>query len=175
MNDLERICPIGAARRRLVQLDIEQVNDEPAVVAIFDAAADIDSDMAEAAAHKAEGNGGKTTQGKLALKRRSGCASVTSLRRMSLAAVGIAEQTTNTTDTVDAKGESGSTSKIGFRRLSFFGTLHLLVHVSCTVRRKAVNVSMFDVICFCTEVDTLASPRRAEPRGSGSAEIDHAI
>jgi hypothetical protein len=108
VDDLERICPVEAARHRLVRLDIEEVDDEPALAAISDAAADVDSDMAEAAARKAQAIRVRNHVGKISTEEKARVRIGNEFVGNDLGSgVGIAYQTTNTADTVDAKGESG--------------------------------------------------------------------
>lgn len=107
VDDLEKICPVEAARRQLVQLAIEEVDDEPGLATIRDVAADTDKTLAEAAAQKA-------TQ--IAVNNRAGRIDIQEQARVRVGnefagdalgrRAGFVDQTTNMADTVGAKGAS---------------------------------------------------------------------
>ncbi|KAL8377078.1 hypothetical protein RB595_007968 [Gaeumannomyces hyphopodioides] len=70
VDDLEKIYPVKAARQ-LVEEEIEEVDDAPALMAVSDAGAEIDPVLAEAAAEKAKGIAVKICIGKVGTKERA--------------------------------------------------------------------------------------------------------
>ncbi|KAI5456226.1 hypothetical protein BGZ63DRAFT_435766 [Mariannaea sp. PMI_226] len=55
VDDLEKLFPMKITRRKLVDLEIEEVDDEPSLMALQDAAAGTDSVLSEAVTKKTEG------------------------------------------------------------------------------------------------------------------------
>jgi hypothetical protein len=106
VDDLETIWPVEAARRQLARLEIEEVNDEPALAAVQDAASRVDSILAEAAEHKAKGIAGKNYAGKIGTQDEARVRVGNEFAVGFLGRVSIVDQTSNTADTVDARGGS---------------------------------------------------------------------
>ncbi|KAK3379429.1 prion-inhibition and propagation-domain-containing protein [Lasiosphaeria ovina] len=107
VDDLEKICPVEAICRQLVQVEIEEVDDEPGLMAISDAASGVDSVFAAAAAQKAEGIAVKNRAGKI---NAQGDARVRVGNEYAEKVLGhgwgVADQTTNSAGVVDATGSS---------------------------------------------------------------------
>lgn len=103
VDDLEKIWPVEAVRRQLVQLEVEEVNDEPALAAIQNAATHVDSILAEVAEHKAMVIASRNHAGKVDTQDD---ARVRVGNEVADNSPGIADQTSNTADTVDARGKS---------------------------------------------------------------------
>ncbi|KAH6883907.1 prion-inhibition and propagation-domain-containing protein, partial [Thelonectria olida] len=82
VDDLEKLFPAEATRCKLVELEIEEVDDEPSLLALQDAAAGTDSVLSEAVAKKIEGIAGrnyaKDIKTEETVKVRVGCESGTS-------------------------------------------------------------------------------------------------
>ena len=107
IDDLEKICPVEAARRQLAQLEIEEVGDEPSLEIISNAATQVDPVLAGVAAQKLEG---------IAVQNRAGKTSTEDNARVRVGfqyaenvlryGMGIIDQTSNSVDGVDAKGDS---------------------------------------------------------------------
>ncbi|KAL5610634.1 hypothetical protein FOBRF1_006751 [Fusarium oxysporum] len=55
VDDLEKLFPVETTCRRLVELEIEEVDDEPSMLALYGAAVDTDKVLSEAVARKIEG------------------------------------------------------------------------------------------------------------------------
>ena len=83
VDDLETIWPVEAARRQLARLEIEEVKDEPALAAVQDAAASVDSVLAEAVEQKAEEIAGKNSAGKIGTQNKARVRVQRVLRRIS--------------------------------------------------------------------------------------------
>ena len=107
IDDLEKICPVEAARRQLAQLEIEDISDEPSLRAVSDAAAQIDPLFAEAAAQKLEGIATKIQVGKATAagkaRMRIGNQYTENVARYG---VRINDQTSTSVDTADAKEQA---------------------------------------------------------------------
>jgi hypothetical protein len=54
VDDLEKLVPVESARRTLVEMEIEEVVDEPSLIALRDAAADTDSNLSQVVANRLE-------------------------------------------------------------------------------------------------------------------------
>ncbi|KAK8859738.1 prion-inhibition and propagation-domain-containing protein [Apiospora arundinis] len=108
VDDLEAIWPVEAPRRQLVQVEIEEINDEPALEAIQDAATCVDSVLAEAAERKAAVIAGKNHAGQVGTheQARVRIGNEYAFAKNSSGLGGFADQTSNTADTVDARGMS---------------------------------------------------------------------
>ncbi|KAH7124960.1 prion-inhibition and propagation-domain-containing protein [Dactylonectria estremocensis] len=107
VDDLEKLFPVETTRRKLVELEIEEVDDEPSLMALQDAAVGTDSVLSEAVAEKIEGIAGrnyaKDIKGEEMARVRIGNEwSETALAR----GTGIADRTANLADSVEAKGTS---------------------------------------------------------------------
>ncbi|RYP72089.1 hypothetical protein DL771_004420 [Monosporascus sp. 5C6A] len=107
VDDLETIWPVEATRRQLARLEIEGVDAEPALAAVQDAAARVDSVLAEAAEHKTEGITGKNYAGKIGTQDEARVRVGNEFAENSLGREGIADQTTNTADTVRPRRVQG--------------------------------------------------------------------
>ncbi|KAK7995065.1 hypothetical protein PG990_013838 [Apiospora arundinis] len=108
VDDLEAIWPVEAPRRQLVQVEIEEINDEPALEAIQDAATCVDSVLAEAAKSKVAVIAGKNYAGRVGAheQARIRIGNEYAFAKNSSGLVGFADQTSNTADTLDARGLS---------------------------------------------------------------------
>ncbi|KAK8036217.1 hypothetical protein PG993_008831 [Apiospora rasikravindrae] len=109
VDDLEAIWPAEAPRReRLVQIEIEEVNDEEALETVQDAAAGLDSVLGEAAGRKAAVIAERNLTGQVGTQDqarvRIGNEFANNFSGSGLA--GFADQTSNSADTVDARGVS---------------------------------------------------------------------
>lgn len=107
MDDLEKLFPVETTHRKLVELEIEKVDDEPSLIALQDAAAGTDSVLSEAVTEKikeiAGRNYAKDIKGEEIARVRVGNKwSETALAR----GTGIADRTANLADSVEAKGTS---------------------------------------------------------------------
>ena len=105
VDDLEKIYPVQAARR-LVELEIEEIDDASDLVAVSHAAAGIDTVMAEVAAEKAEGIEVKNHAGNVVTREEARVRVGNEMDERVFGRGGIADQTTNTADSVDAQGKS---------------------------------------------------------------------
>ncbi|WAO93434.1 Hypothetical protein NCS54_01098200 [Fusarium falciforme] len=107
VDDLEKLFPVDTTRRKLVELEIEEVDDEPSLMALQDAAAGTDSVLSEAVTEKIEGIAGRNyakdinSEG-MARVRVGNEWSETAFAR----GTGIADRTANLADSVAAKGTS---------------------------------------------------------------------
>ncbi|EMT74562.1 prion-inhibition and propagation-domain-containing protein [Fusarium oxysporum II5] len=107
VDDLEKLFPVETTRRGLVELEIEEVDDEPSLMALQDAAAGTDSVLSEAVTEKIEGIAGRNyakdinSEG-MARVRIGNEWSETAFTR----GTGIADRTVNLADSVAAKGTS---------------------------------------------------------------------
>ncbi|KAM5352993.1 hypothetical protein ACJ41O_005715 [Fusarium nematophilum] len=107
VDDMEKLFPVEATRRKLVELEIEEVDDEPSLMALQDAAAGADSVLSEAVTEKIEGIAGRNyakgiKSEEMARVRVGNEWSETALARTT----GIADRTANLADSVVAKGSS---------------------------------------------------------------------
>ncbi|KAH6871201.1 hypothetical protein B0T10DRAFT_553454 [Thelonectria olida] len=59
VDDLEKLFPLETTRRKLVELEIEEVDDEPSLMTLQDAATGTDSVLSEAVTEKIEGIAGR--------------------------------------------------------------------------------------------------------------------
>jgi hypothetical protein len=107
VNDLESLFPTESARRRLAEIDIEGVEDEPSLTVLRDAANGIDTDLSAAIVRRMvtiKGlNRAKDVQAEDRAKVQVGhrFSEVVLVR-----GIVITDRTTNTVDNVAAKGES---------------------------------------------------------------------
>ncbi|CZR66741.1 related to Heterokaryon incompatibility protein s [Phialocephala subalpina] len=107
VESLEKLHPVETTRRRLAEMEIEVVDDEPSLLALQDVAAGTDSVLSEAVAQKIEGiavrnyaKDIKNTESARVLVGNEWAESV--LARCTT----ISERTENTADSVAAKGAS---------------------------------------------------------------------
>ncbi|GAO18184.1 hypothetical protein UVI_02037020 [Ustilaginoidea virens] len=105
VDDLEKLFPVKTTPRKLVELGIDEVVDEPSLKVLQDAAAGTDSVLSEAVTEKIQGIAGrhyvKHIKGEERAKVRVGNDwSETALAR----GTGIADRTANLADSVEAKG-----------------------------------------------------------------------
>jgi hypothetical protein len=105
VNDLEIIYP-AKATRQLVEVEIEAVDDVSDLTAVSNAAAGIDTVLAEAAAEKAEGIAVKNYIRNVGTREEAQVKVGNEVDASVFGRGGIADQTTNTVDTVDAQGRS---------------------------------------------------------------------
>jgi hypothetical protein len=107
VDDLETIYPVETVWGRFVQMEIEEVHDEPALAALPEAAASVDSALAEAAGQKAHGIAGKNSTGKISMQEEAGVRVGNEFAGSFLSRdVRVADQTINETGDVDARGKS---------------------------------------------------------------------
>ncbi|KAK7911615.1 hypothetical protein PG985_014096 [Apiospora marii] len=108
VDDLEAIWPVEAPRRQLVQVEIEEVDDEPALEVIQDAATSVDSILAEAAERKAAVIAAKNHAGQVGTQdqARVRIGNEFAFAKNFTGLAGFADQSSNTADTVDARGVS---------------------------------------------------------------------
>ncbi|RKK89117.1 Heterokaryon incompatibility protein s [Fusarium oxysporum] len=107
VDDLEKLFPVETTRRKLVELEIEEVDDEPSLMALQDAAAGNDSVLSEAVTKKIEGIAGRNftkdiKSEEMARVRVGNEWNETTMAR----GTGIADRTANLADSVEAKGTS---------------------------------------------------------------------
>jgi len=107
VDDLEKILPVKAARQ-LVEMEIEEVDNTADLTAVSDAAAGIDTVLAEAAKEKATGIAVKNYAGNIGTREeaRVRVGNEADANVLDGGGAVIADQTTNTADTVDAGGKS---------------------------------------------------------------------
>ncbi|RDW57733.1 hypothetical protein BP5796_12534 [Coleophoma crateriformis] len=107
VDDLEKLLPVEDTRRRLVEMEIEEVDDEQSLTALQTAAASTDQLLSEAVTKKLEGIAGtnyaKDIRGEENAQVRVGneWSEIASTR-----GVNIADQTSNRADFIAAKGTS---------------------------------------------------------------------
>ncbi|KAJ4066663.1 hypothetical protein NW756_010174 [Fusarium oxysporum] len=107
VDDLEKLFPVDTTRRKLVELEIEEVDDEPSLMALQDAAAGTDSVLSEAVTEKIEGIAGRNyakdinSEGMARVRVGNEWSEIAFAR-----GTGIADQTANLADSVAAKGTS---------------------------------------------------------------------
>ncbi|KAB5511461.1 hypothetical protein GE09DRAFT_982010 [Coniochaeta sp. 2T2.1] len=107
VDDLEKIYPVESVRGRLVQLDIEEVDDEPALAALSEAAAGVNSALAEAASQKAYGIAVKNSTGRISMQKEARVKVGNKFAETVLSRdVRVADLTTNKTGDIDARGKS---------------------------------------------------------------------
>lgn len=107
VDNLEKICPVEVARRRLAQLEIEEIDDEPSLEAISGAAEQVDPVLAKAAEKKLGEIAGKNWAGKTSTEGRARVQVGHQYTENALRyGTGIVDQTSNSVDAVDAKGDS---------------------------------------------------------------------
>ncbi|KAB5550746.1 prion-inhibition and propagation-domain-containing protein [Coniochaeta sp. 2T2.1] len=115
VDELENICPTETVRGRFVQMEIEEVDDEPALAAFSEAAADVDSLLAEAARQKAHGIAVKNSTGKIRMQEEAGVRVGNEFAEAFLGRdVRVADQTTNQTGDVDVRGKSSCSPGRGY-------------------------------------------------------------
>ncbi|RDW58782.1 hypothetical protein BP6252_13258 [Coleophoma cylindrospora] len=107
VDDLEKLLPVEDTRRRLVEMEIEEVDDEQSLTALQTAAANTDQLLSEAVTKKLEGIAGtnyaKDIRGEENARVRVGneWSEIASTR-----GVNVADQTSNRADSIAAKGTS---------------------------------------------------------------------
>lgn len=107
IDELEKLVPAEMVRQQLVELEIEEVNDEPSLMALQEASDGTDTMLSKAVAHKIEVIAGKNyakdietdEQAKLRLGNEWSVAGLA-------AGNSFADGTTNATDSVKARGSS---------------------------------------------------------------------
>ncbi|KAH7117478.1 hypothetical protein EDB81DRAFT_873261 [Dactylonectria macrodidyma] len=104
VDDLEKLFPVESMRRKLVELEIEEVDDKLSLMALQDAAASTESVLSEAVIEKIEGIAGRNytkdiKSEEMARVRVGNEWSETALAR----GTSIADRTANLADSVDAK------------------------------------------------------------------------
>ena len=108
VDDLEKLVPVEDVCRRLGEMEIEEVDDEPSLIALQDAAADTDNVLAEFATKRlerlrGEGNSAKSIQSDESARVRVG-------NEWTEAALshnsGLSGQTWNEADSIATKGAS---------------------------------------------------------------------
>lgn len=87
-------------------MEIEEFDDASDLRAVSDAAAGIDTILAEAAVEKAEGIAVKSRAGKIDTREEARVRVGNDMDKSVFGRGGIVDQTTNTADTVDAQGKS---------------------------------------------------------------------
>lgn len=107
IDDLEKLYPVEAARRQLVQLGIEDIDDEPALATVRDVAKDVDNILAEAAAQKSAGFKVRNKTGKVSTQEKARVRIGNEFAGTDFGrAMGFLDETTNMVGDVDAKGEA---------------------------------------------------------------------
>jgi len=108
VDDLEKLFPVEAACHRLAELEIEEVEDEQSLTVLKDAADSVDTALSDAAAQKIETITGRNyakeinTEDRAKVQVGHQFSETVVLRGI----IAVRDQTTNTVDTVAAKGES---------------------------------------------------------------------
>jgi len=105
VDDLEKTYPVQAARP-LVEVEIEEVGDSSDLMAVTHAAAGNDTVLAEVAAEKAEGVAVKNHAGNVVTRDEARVQVGNEMDERALGRGIIADQTTNTVDSVNAQGKS---------------------------------------------------------------------
>lgn len=100
IDDLETIWPAEAARRRLAEIEIEEVDEGPALNALQDAATDIDSMMKEVTAQSIAA---KNRAGKVGIQDDANVRIGAEFAQNYSGSVG-AKDETNSVDIIDARG-----------------------------------------------------------------------
>ncbi|RYP81688.1 hypothetical protein DL770_005826 [Monosporascus sp. CRB-9-2] len=108
VDDLEKLFPVEGARRTLVKMEIEEINeDEPSLRALQSAAADTDSVLSQVAAERLEAYGGQNYAKSIQSEEKARVRVGNEWTEAALSrSVGLAGPTRNGAESVAAKGSS---------------------------------------------------------------------
>ncbi|GJN78501.1 hypothetical protein PLIIFM63780_001995 [Purpureocillium lilacinum] len=112
LDDLEKLFPVETACHRLIGLEIEEVADEPSLLALQDAASGTDNALSDAAAGKLEGIAGRNYAKDIKTEETARVLLGNTWSEATLSGgSSIADQTMNTAGSITARG--GSAVQVG--------------------------------------------------------------
>ncbi|KAH7134431.1 30 kDa polypeptide [Dactylonectria macrodidyma] len=108
INELEQVFPVEMACKQMIKMEIEEINDEPSLTAIKDAAENVDVPLAVAANEKLRLIWARNSTGNIQTedKARVNVGNVITSAALELG-FSIDDRTTNTAGHISAKGSSG--------------------------------------------------------------------
>lgn len=108
IDDLEKVFPVEAVCHKLAETEIEEVEDEPSLTMLKDAAGGIDAALSDAAAQKIDAIAGRNSAKDVRMEDRARVHLGHVFAEAALhREIHIRDQTINSVETVVAKGESG--------------------------------------------------------------------